>query len=66
MEDIEFSRRIGGVERPALLTAPVVTSARRWIDNGILRTILLMWKLRILYRLGADPDRLASMYRPAR
>ncbi len=66
MEDIEFSRRVGGVHRPALVTSPVVTSARRWIGHGTLRTILLMWKLRLLYRLGVSPERLATLYRSAR
>lgn len=66
MEDIEFSRRAGRRSRPGLVTSPVTTSARRWISHGTVRTILLMWKLRLLYRLGADPDRLAAMYRTGR
>jgi hypothetical protein len=40
----------------------VVTSSRRWESRGILRTILLMWRLRLSYFLGADPDRLARIY----
>lgn len=66
MEDIEFCRRIGASRKPALITTPVITSARRWISNGTLRTILLMWKLRIFYRLGVDPEQLAAMYRMKR
>ena len=27
-----------------------------------LRTIVLMWKLRLLYFFGAEPDKLARMY----
>ncbi len=63
MEDIEFSRRVGKRSRPGLVTSPVTTSARRWIRHGTVRTIVLMWKLRLLYRLGVNPDRLAAMYR---
>lgn len=62
MEDIEFSRRLGKHWRPALITSPVITSARRWTSHGIFKTILLMWKLRFLYRLGYEPERLADMY----
>jgi hypothetical protein len=30
------------------------------------RTVLLMWRLRLAYFLGADPARLAADYRDAR
>jgi hypothetical protein len=39
-----------------------VTSARRWRKNGIGRTVLLMWRLRLAFALGADPRRLARRY----
>ena len=35
---------------------------RRWEQHGVFRTILLMWKLRLLYFLGADPAQLAQRY----
>ena len=62
MEDIAMSTRLKGVGRPLCLAAPVITSSRRWESRGILRTILLMWRLRLSYFLGADPDRLARIY----
>ena len=40
----------------------VATSGRRWESRGVLRTVLLMWRLRLLYALGASPDRLARLY----
>ena len=40
----------------------VTTSGRRWEKHGALRTILLMWRLRLAYSLGADPDTLALRY----
>jgi hypothetical protein len=40
----------------------VVTSSRRWEDKGILRTMLLMWRLRLLFFLGVSADRLARQY----
>ena len=66
MEDIEFSKRVGKLFPPALITVPVTTSARRWASYGTFKTILLMWRLRFLYRIGVHPDKLAMMYRNAR
>jgi rSAM/selenodomain-associated transferase 2 len=62
MEDIALSARLKRVSRPLCLRARVTTSARRWRQHGMLRTILLMWRLRLSYFLGADPQRLARDY----
>lgn len=66
MEDVEFSRRARRLTRPVSLRAQAVTSGRRWERHGVLRTVLLMWRLRLAYFLGADPARLAAAYRDAR
>lgn len=63
MEDIELSRRLRRCGPPACLRARVVTSGRRWEANGVWRTILLMWRLRLLYWLGVDAHKLAKAYR---
>jgi rSAM/selenodomain-associated transferase 2 len=62
MEDIAFSARIRHISRPVYIRARVTTSARRWRKQGILRTVFLMWRLRLAYFLGADPARLARQY----
>jgi len=62
MEDIAFSRAMKRVSPPACLSARVRTSARRWQRRGVARTVLLMWRLRFAYWLGADPDELARRY----
>jgi rSAM/selenodomain-associated transferase 2 len=62
MEDIEFSKRMRVLSRPACLRACVVTSGRRWERRGAWRTIALMWRLRWLYWRGAPPERLARLY----
>ena len=62
MEDIAISRKLNVAGRPVCLSQKLVTSSRRWEKNGMLRTILLMWKLRLLYFLGVEPDKLARMY----
>jgi rSAM/selenodomain-associated transferase 2 len=62
MEDVAFSRTMKRSGRPLCLRERVVTSGRRWERNGALRTILLMWRLRLAFFLGADPARLARRY----
>jgi len=62
MEDIELSRRLRRLGRPARLRTPVTTSGRRWERHGVLRTVLRMWWLRAAYAIGADPARLARHY----
>ena len=63
MEDIELSRRLRAVARPACLRPPVLTSGRRWETRGVWRTVLLMWRLRWSYWRGVSPEALAKAYR---
>jgi rSAM/selenodomain-associated transferase 2 len=63
MEDIEISRRLKAIGRPACLRAKVTTSGRRWERRGVWATIALMWRLRWRYWRGETPDRLARDYR---
>ena len=62
MEDIAISRRLKRVGPPLCIAGPVVTSGRRWERHGVVRTIVLMWSLRLAYWLGASPDWLARRY----
>ncbi|MCP4043948.1 MAG: glycosyltransferase family 2 protein, partial [Gammaproteobacteria bacterium] len=64
MEDIDISRRLVRFSRPACLRVAVVTSSRRWETHGILRTVCLMWGLRLAYFCGVNPRRLARIYYP--
>jgi len=64
MEDVAISRRLKRQSRPFFPRGHVVTSSRRWEENGIRKTILLMWRLRLAYALGADPADLARSYHP--
>jgi len=66
MEDVAFSKRLKRAGRIACLRDKVTTSSRRWEQHGTLKTILLMWKLRLYYWLGISPERLAAIYRDAR
>jgi len=63
MEDIELSARLKRLSTPVCLRERVLTSGRRWEQRGVWRTIVLMWRLRLLYALGVRADRLAPWYR---
>ena len=62
MEDVALAKRLKRFGAPLNLKHRITTSARRWERNGVLRTILLMWRLRLAYWLGADPKQLAMRY----
>jgi rSAM/selenodomain-associated transferase 2 len=63
MEDIEMSKRLKRLSRPACLRCKVTTSGRRWETRGVWRTIFLMWRLRWAYWCGQSATELARAYR---
>ena len=63
MEDVALSKTLRRMGPPLCLRERVLTSSRRWERRGVARTVLLMWRLRLEYALGADPARLADKYR---
>ncbi len=64
MEDIAMSSQARKISTPACIRQVAITSSRRWEQNGILRTILLMWMIRFAYWLGVKPDTLRRIYYP--
>ena len=62
MEDVALCRALKRHGRPFCPRGPVLTSSRRWEERGVVRTTLLMWRLRMAFALGADPERLARRY----
>jgi len=62
MEDVALSALLKRRSTPLCIARRVVTSGRRWEKHGVLRTVVLMWRLRLGYRLGADPGALAVRY----
>jgi len=66
MEDIAFCRKLKQLGEVACLKSKVVTSARRWEAEGVWRTILRMWILKILYFAGVSPARLKQYYADTR
>jgi len=62
MEDLDFLNRLRKRGRLALLPAPVITSARRFLEGGILRTQLRNVLLVLLFVLGVNPAFLKRFY----
>jgi rSAM/selenodomain-associated transferase 2 len=62
MEDIELSKQLKRHGPPACLKQKVLTSSRRWEARGILKTVLLMWRLRLAYFFGIHPEQLHRHY----
>ncbi|MFV8833590.1 TIGR04283 family arsenosugar biosynthesis glycosyltransferase [Aquisalimonas sp.] len=62
MEDVALSQSLRQRQVPVRLPEQLSTSARRWQQHGTWRTVLLMWRLRLAYFLGADPARLHERY----
>ncbi len=61
-EDVELSRRLKKMGRVILISPPLITSSRRFIAGGVIRTYLKMASLHILYWVGVSPARLAAWY----
>ncbi|NIS60731.1 MAG: DUF2064 domain-containing protein [Proteobacteria bacterium] len=62
MEDFEMIRRLRRRGRIVIAPVPILTSARRWENLGILRTTLINYAIPLAYYLGASPSRLARWY----
>jgi rSAM/selenodomain-associated transferase 2 len=62
MEDVEICKRLRRRAPPQVLPLRVATSPRRWEEQGVVRTVLRMWALRLAYWLGVSPQRLWHHY----
>ena len=63
MEDYEFLRRIRRIGRFNVLSKSIVTSARKYLDNGIIYLQSVFVLIFFLYKLGASQQTLVSTYR---
>ncbi|MCU0547634.1 MAG: TIGR04283 family arsenosugar biosynthesis glycosyltransferase [Oscillatoriaceae cyanobacterium Prado104] len=62
MEDFEFVRRLQRFGCIEIVSQPVLTSARRWQQLGVIKTTAINQIVIIAYFLGVPPDRLAFWY----
>lgn len=66
MEDVAISKKLRKLSAPLSSHCRAITSARRWRQNGIIRTVATMWFYRLAYFIGVSPDLLAKGYRNIR
>jgi rSAM/selenodomain-associated transferase 2 len=64
MEDVAICKLARRVSKPSVASQPVLTSSRRWQQKGVVKTVLLMWGLRLAYFFGINPNRLHRIYYP--
>lgn len=62
MEDIAISKNLRQLSKPVCIDEKVITSSRRWEENGIMKTVFLMWQLRFLYFIGVPAEKLIRRY----
>ena len=62
MEDIRLSTKLKSISRPYCSRLSVTTSSRKWEQQGIMKTVWLMWRLRFAHYCGTDPEKLAGQY----
>jgi len=63
LEDVAFSKQLRAHAAPLIVPITMYTSGRRWDQQGLWRTIGLMWRIRWLYWRGDDPEQLKRLYR---
>jgi len=61
-EDLDFARRLKRKGPVACVRSRVVTSARRWREHGVARTVFTMWAIRLAFLCGVPPARLGRLY----
>ena len=63
LEDVDFAERLKREGQVAILSAAVQTSPRRYLERGVLRTVLVNRRTLFRFRRGVSPERLAEEYR---
>ncbi len=63
LEDQHIIRRLKKISIFKVLKKPVVTSARKYVENGIYKTQGIFFLIYFMYRLGFSQQKLVSTYR---
>jgi rSAM/selenodomain-associated transferase 2 len=66
LEDLDFALRLRRLDGMALIEEPVTTGARRFVEQGAVRTVAINWLIWLLFLCGVSPHRLARLYRQIR
>lgn len=63
MEDFELIRRLRKKLRFAIIKKPVITSARKYVTNGVFKTQGIFYLIFFMYRMGYGQQTLVNTYR---
>jgi rSAM/selenodomain-associated transferase 2 len=66
LEDVLFSRKLGARGKTIVLADKILVSARRWENNGVIRTAILYNLIIILFRLKAPLHKIKQLYEDLR
>ncbi|MFL6263926.1 MAG: TIGR04283 family arsenosugar biosynthesis glycosyltransferase [Thermoanaerobaculia bacterium] len=66
LEDLDFAFRLRRLPGFTLIEEPVTTGARRFVEQGAVRTVATNWLIWLLFLCGVSPQRLARLYRQIR
>jgi rSAM/selenodomain-associated transferase 2 len=66
LEDIDFVGRLRALPGFTIIEEPVTTGARRFLEQGSVRTVAINWLIWLLFFGGVSPHRLARLYRQIR
>jgi len=66
LEDIDFIGRLRRLPGFTIIEEPVITGARRFLEQGTVRTVAINWLIWLLFLGGVSPHRLARLYRQIR
>ena len=64
MEDVAISKILRACIPPIILKNNTLSSTRRWEQQGVCKTVIFMWHLRLLYWFGVSPHKLVRKYYP--
>ncbi|RBP53378.1 TIGR04283 family arsenosugar biosynthesis glycosyltransferase [Arenicella xantha] len=62
MEDVAFCKQLKSTVKPYCSKLKVTTSARRWQQHGVVKTVLQMWLFRLAFYFGVSPEVLKRRY----
>jgi rSAM/selenodomain-associated transferase 2 len=63
LEDFELIQRLKPMGKITIISVPVLTSARRWLKNGVFKTTLMNQMIILAYLLGVSPKQIVSWFR---
>jgi rSAM/selenodomain-associated transferase 2 len=63
LEDQQIVRQLKKISSFKLIKKPVVTSARKYVENGIYKTQAIFFLIYFMYRLGFSQQKLVRTYR---